>query len=92
MIPITLVPVGVIQAIESFEQGFWSARSWEFYQQPLIKTLLWLRMLPDSVFILLGAVPVVAALAYGLTHLRNTTTVRRPQDEHSHAEELAAVR
>lgn len=34
MITLTLVPVGVLQAIESFQNGFWSARSWEFYQQP----------------------------------------------------------
>ena len=52
MIMLTLVPVGVLQAIESFQNGFWSARSWEFYQQPVINGLLWLRIVPDTVFIL----------------------------------------
>jgi nitric oxide reductase subunit B len=69
MIVVTLVPVGVMQAYESFNNGFWSARSLEFYQQPLVKTLLWLRMIPDTVF-LLGALPIVAGSVYGLLHLR----------------------
>ncbi|MBS1856472.1 MAG: nitric-oxide reductase large subunit [Acidobacteria bacterium] len=70
MIVVTLVPIGVMQAIESFDNGFWSARSLEFYQQPLVKTLLWLRMIPDTVFIAVGAVPIVAASVWGLFHMR----------------------
>src|SRR5262249_45429104 len=65
MIVITLVPVGVLQAIESFNNGFWSARSLDFYQQPIVKKLLWLRMEPDTVFIVLGALPLVAGWVYG---------------------------
>jgi nitric oxide reductase subunit B len=70
MIVITLVPIGVMQAVESFNNGFWSARSMEFYQQPLVHTLLWLRMGPDTVFIALGVVPIVAAAVYGFFHLK----------------------
>jgi nitric oxide reductase subunit B len=70
MIVVTLVPIGVMQALESFQNGFWSARSLSFYQQPLVKTLLWIRMVPDSVFIGLGVLPLVAASVYGLFHLR----------------------
>jgi nitric oxide reductase subunit B len=70
MILVTLVPIGVMQALESFQNGFWSARSLDFYQLPLVKTLLWLRIVPDSVFIGLGAVPLVAASVYGLFHMR----------------------
>ncbi len=70
MIVVTLVPIGVMQAYESFNNGFWSARSLEFYQQPLVKTLLWLRMIPDTVFIVVGALPIVAASVWGLFHLR----------------------
>jgi nitric oxide reductase subunit B len=61
MILVTLVPVGVGQAVASFEKGFWWARSPEFYGQPWVNTLLWLRMLPDTVFIVGGALPLVAA-------------------------------
>jgi len=70
MIVMTLVPVGVMQALASFEHGFWWARSFEFYQQPIINQLLWLRMVPDTVFILGGVMPLVAAGIYGLFHLR----------------------
>jgi nitric oxide reductase subunit B len=70
MIVVTLVPIGTLQAVESFNHGFWSARSLEFYQQPFVHTLLWLRMIPDTVFIALGALPLVAAAVYGFFHLR----------------------
>jgi nitric oxide reductase subunit B len=70
MILFTLVPVGVLQAVESFDHGFWSARSLEFYQQPAVRTLLWLRIVPDTVFIAIGVLPLVAAAVYGLFHMR----------------------
>jgi len=70
MILLSLVPIGVLQALESFEHGFWSARSLDFYQQPVVKTLLWLRMLPDSVFIAVGVLPLVSAAVWGLFHMR----------------------
>ncbi len=70
MVMITLVPIGVMQAIESFNHGFWSARSLEFYEKPAIHNLLWLRMAPDTVFIVIGVLPLVAAATLGLFHLR----------------------
>ncbi len=70
MIAITLAPIGVMQALESFRNGFWSARSLEFYQQPVVKTLLWLRIIPDSTFIIVGVLPILAAAVYGFFHLR----------------------
>ena len=79
MIAITLVPIGVLQAIESFQHGFWSARSLEFYQQPIINTLLWLRVIPDTVFIAFGAVPVVAGGLVGLLHLRKADAEGQPE-------------
>jgi nitric oxide reductase subunit B len=78
MIVVTLFPVGVLQALESFNNGFWSARSLEFYQQPLINKLLWLRVLPDSVFLLAGIVPLVGASVWGLLHMRD---LRAPESK-----------
>lgn len=72
MILMTLVPVGAMQAIASFEKGFWWARSLDFYAQPLVNQLLWLRMLPDTVFIVVGVMPMVAAGVYGMLHLRRS--------------------
>lgn len=70
MILITLAPIGVMQALESFRNGFWSARAWEFYQQPVVSKLLWLRLIPDTVFIVLGVLPLTAAIVWGSLHLR----------------------
>jgi nitric oxide reductase subunit B len=70
MILVTLVPVGGLQAIASFERGFWWARSFEFYAQPLINRLLWLRMIPDTIFIVVGILPLVAAALHGIFNLR----------------------
>jgi nitric oxide reductase subunit B len=92
MIMLTLVPVGVLQAIESFQNGFWSARSWEFYQQPVINGLLWLRVLPDSVFILLGVLPIVAAALWGITHLRRVDSSPIPESEIETSLELTCGR
>jgi nitric oxide reductase subunit B len=89
---LTLVPVGVLQAIESFQNGFWSARSWEFYQQPVINGLLWLRVLPDSVFIVLGVLPIVAAALWGITHLRRVDSSPIPESEIETSLELTCGR
>jgi nitric oxide reductase subunit B len=93
MILITLVPVGVYQAIESFHNGFWSARSWDFYQQPVIQTLLWLRMIPDSIFIFLGVLPLAGGAIYGLFHLRAERKPERvaPARETKETRELVEV-
>jgi nitric oxide reductase subunit B len=88
MILLTLVPIGVMQALESFRNGFWSARSLEFYQQPIVKTLLWLRIIPDSIFIGLGVLPIVAAAVYGFFHLRQ---VQEPVKQKEEARELVNV-
>jgi nitric oxide reductase subunit B len=70
MIAITLFPIGAMQAVESFQNGFWSARSWDFYQQPVVNTLLWLRVIPDTVFIFAGVIPIVAAALWGFVNMR----------------------
>lgn len=73
MILMTLLPIGTIQSLQTYERGYWWARSFEFYSQPVINKLLWLRMVPDTVFIVVGILPIVAGLAYGYFHLRRTT-------------------
>ena len=39
-------------------------------RQPIVHTLLWLRMIPDTIFILAGVMPIVAAMVWGLFHMR----------------------
>jgi len=81
MIAITVAPVGVLQAIESFNNGFWSARSLAFYQQPLVNKLLWLRMIPDTIFIVAGVLPVLGAAAWGWMHMRKAEIPALPERE-----------
>ncbi|GIV17345.1 MAG: nitric-oxide reductase large subunit [Armatimonadota bacterium] len=50
MVLLSLLPVGLLQAAASIDQGLWYARSAEFLQQPLLQTLRWLRTVGDSVF------------------------------------------
>ena len=51
MVGLSLLPVGLLQAWASMEQGLWFARSAEFLQQPVIEALRWLRIVGDTVFI-----------------------------------------
>lgn len=57
MVLISVLPVGVLQTLASFEHGMWYARSAEFLQSPLVAQLRWLRVIGDTIFAL-GAVGV----------------------------------
>lgn len=51
MIGLSLLPIGLAQAVASVDHGLWYARSAEFLQQPWVETLRWLRIIGDSVFL-----------------------------------------
>lgn len=70
MCVLTLFPVGILQLLHAQEHGFWSARSLEFYHSQPVHFFLWLRMLPDSVFIALGVLPLVTGMVIAARHLR----------------------
>ncbi len=46
----TLLPIGVLQRDAAIEHGYWYARSAEFMQQPIIQTLVWMRVPGDVIF------------------------------------------
>ena len=75
MILITLLPVGFAQFMQGIEHGYWYVRTIDFYYQPFIHTVLWLRMIPDTVFIALGVVPLLLAV------YRMWRTPRTPKEE-----------
>lgn len=52
MVLLSLLPVGLLQAAASIDQGLWYARSADFLQQPLLQTLRWMRIIGDGVFTL----------------------------------------
>ena len=51
----SLLPIGLLQTYQSISVGYWSARSPEFMQTPLMQNLRWMRMIGDTVFAI-GAV------------------------------------
>ena len=61
MLLLNLFPGGIVQLRDVLENGYWHARSLEFIGQPLMRTLEWLRLPGDVVFILGGVVPAVLA-------------------------------
>ncbi|MGQ0553144.1 MAG: nitric-oxide reductase large subunit [Planctomycetota bacterium] len=78
MVTLTLTPIGVMQLQVAATEGFFAARSLDFYQQPHIQALLWLRILPDTVFIALGVVPLLLGLLLALRHPRPLTPLELP--------------
>ena len=58
----SLLPQGIIQALVSFDQGYWHARAPDLLHSPLMETLVWLRVPGDVVFAL-GALLLLVFLA-----------------------------
>jgi len=47
---LSLLPIGIWQAVESIDKGMWYARSAELMQQTGMITLKWMRMIGDTLF------------------------------------------
>jgi nitric oxide reductase subunit B len=65
MIPLSLLPVGLMQTWASVEHGYWYARSSEFLQTDLMSRLRWMRMFGDTIFAV-GAITFVL-FVFGLS-------------------------
>nr|MBP7868832.1 cbb3-type cytochrome c oxidase subunit I [Bacillota bacterium] len=59
MVFVNLVPAGTFQLIDSFRNGYWHARQPEFFAQPVMRVIEWLRLPGDALFIVGGILPVV---------------------------------
>ena len=55
----TLFPVGIAQAWTSYKEGLWAARDVSFFERPMVSILGQLRIVPDTVIIVLGVLPLV---------------------------------
>ena len=66
----SLLPIGILQVMQSYENGLWQARDASFYEQPVVKALAMWRVVPDLVLIVGGALPLVGFLLYTFPHLR----------------------
>jgi len=47
---LTLLPLGLLQLNVALGNGYWYARSAEFMSQPLVATLVWMRVPGDTIF------------------------------------------
>ena len=59
MLFVNLVPIGILQLYDSFQNGYWHAREPEFFKQGAVRVFEWLRMPGDLLFIFGGICPVV---------------------------------
>jgi nitric oxide reductase subunit B len=50
MVVLSLLPLGLAQAVASVQKGLWFARSAEFTHQPYMETLKWMRVFGDTIF------------------------------------------
>lgn len=72
MVFVNLVTVGFLQFRDSLQNGYWHARTPEFFQQPLVAFLEWARLPGDLLFIVGGIGPVVY-LALRMFNARSRT-------------------
>jgi len=64
MVGLSVLPIGILQAVASIQQGTWCARSAEFMQTPSMQMLRWMRV-PGDVIFTIGAV-ILAFFVIGL--------------------------
>jgi nitric oxide reductase subunit B len=72
-IVLSLLPIGLLQTYQSVSSGYWSARSAEFMQQPLMQTLRWMRLFGDTIF----AIGAVAFVYFALGLMLTRRSVKR---------------
>ena len=65
MVAFSLFPAGLMQVRDVIQNGYWHARGLQYTATPLARTLEWLRMPGDLVFMFAGALPLALALATG---------------------------
>jgi nitric oxide reductase subunit B len=70
MVILNLFPAGVLQLVDVLRNGYWHARGPEFLHGSLVRLIEWARMPADLVFIALGVVPMLAAVARALWMVR----------------------
>jgi nitric oxide reductase subunit B len=65
MVAVSLVPSGFYQFYHAVQKGMWYARSPEIATSEFIKTTVWIRFVPDIIFVL-GALLLLIFVARGI--------------------------
>jgi nitric oxide reductase subunit B len=76
----SLLPIGVLQAMVAYKDGFHVARSAEFWQMPVVRALAHWRLVPDLVIIVLGALPLLWFILTTFPRLRKVGHQPTPQE------------
>jgi nitric oxide reductase subunit B len=66
----TLFPVGIAQVWTSYKVGLWMARDASFFERPIVAILGQLRIIPDTVIIVIGILPLAYFLFKTFPHLK----------------------
>jgi nitric oxide reductase subunit B len=77
MVVLSLFPSGILQMYDVIQHGYWHARSLAYTAGALPRTLEWLRLPGDLVFIVLGAAPIALAMCLGYLALWTRRDVAR---------------
>jgi nitric oxide reductase subunit B len=70
MVFATLFPLGLLQLFESVSHGYVEARELKFLESSTMRSIEWLRLPGDIVFILGGALPLLYICLKGVLHAR----------------------
>jgi len=72
MFSTSLLPMGLLQVCYSYTKGLWFARSADFYELPIVQVLGNWRIVPDTIIIVVGALPLLWFLLSTFPRLRET--------------------
>jgi nitric oxide reductase subunit B len=76
MVFLSLFPGGILQVLDVVEHGYWYARSLAYLASPLARTLEWMRMPGDLVFMFIGALPLAVAVGWGYLTLWSKHSIK----------------
>jgi nitric oxide reductase subunit B len=77
----SLLPMGIMQGWYSFTKGVWFARSYHFYDDPTAHALALWRVVPDTIVIVFGAIPILYFLLKTFPKLRKTGAAQKVNEE-----------
>ena len=66
----TLLPVGLLQTWVAFKEGYWVARTADFFEKGSVVFMGTFRALPDTIIIVLGVLPLAYFLIRTYPHLK----------------------
>jgi nitric oxide reductase subunit B len=66
----TLLPVGALQTWVAFKEGYWVARSADFFEKDMVVLLGTFRAIPDTIIIVCGVLPLAYFLIRTFPHLK----------------------